>query len=178
MSHKISFIPLFLLFFSFVWGEDCKDTKNKILPDRIRQNESKVLHLGNEKIIRGKDTIEVEVIMYSKGKNYVFEKKGKNFELDSIVYSNGVYAVDETYKIDETHTLTRSIWSTTPGETRFFIYDNNRNRVQGYSIGTKKTRLYDDKGVLLPIYKEVRGDTAFYDVEYFNQKNGSIEFFD
>ena len=92
------------------------------------------------------------------------------------MYSNGVYAIDETYKIDKAHTQTRSIWSTTPRETRFFIYDNNGKRIQGYSIGTDKTRLYDSKGELLPIYKEVRGDTFFYDIDYFNQKNGLIEF--
>ena len=106
--------------------------------------------LGKEKIIRGKDTIEVEVIMYLKGETVVFEKRGKNFELDSIVYSNGVYVVDETYEMDKTHTLTRSTRSTTPRKTLFFIYDSNGKMVQGYSIGMEKKQIYDDKGALLP----------------------------
>ena len=48
--------------------------------------------------------------------------------------------------------------------------------VQGYSIGMEKTQIYDDKGVLHPIYKEVRGDTVFWDVENFNQWDGSSLF--
>jgi hypothetical protein len=175
MSYKIFFF-FYSCFFALVWGEDCKDFKIEILSDRIRQNESKVLHLEKEKIIRGKDTIEVEVTMYWKGDELVFHKKGKNFELDSTVYSNGVYFVDETYEIDEAHTLTRSTRSTTPREIRFFIYDNNGKMVQGYSIGMEKTQIYDDKGGLHPIYKEVRGDTVFWDVENFNQWDGSSLF--
>lgn len=48
--------------------------------------------------------------------------------------------------------------------------------VQGYSIGMEKTQIYDDKGGLHPIYKEVRGDTVFWDVENFNQWDGSSLF--
>lgn len=162
MSRDIMSLFLFALFSSFSWSTELRD--------------SEMQNLGKEKIIRGKDTIEVEVIMYSKGETVVFEKRGKNFELDSTVYSNGVYFVDETYEIDEAHTLTRSTRSTTPREILFFIYDNNGKMVQGYSIGMEKTQIYDDKGVLHPIYKEVRGDTVFWDVENFNQWDGSSLF--
>ena len=62
------------------------------------------------------------------------------------------------------------------GEQTFYFFDKNRKLIQRYSIGTEKTQLYDDKGVLFPIYKEVMGDTVFYNIDYFNQWDGSIKF--
>ena len=62
----MKFILFILLLLAYAWSSNPK--------------KSEIQEMGKEKIIRGKDTIEVEVIMYSKGKYFVFEKKRKKFQ--------------------------------------------------------------------------------------------------
>ena len=59
-------------------------------------------------------------------------------------------------------------------ETSFDVVDDKGNRIQWYIVGVKKEHLYDEYGKLLPLFTEVRGDTAFCDLEY--GQDGHFEF--
>ena len=91
----------------------------------------------------------------------VFRKTGKGVTIDSIVNSDGTYYVYEQHN----HVTRQRDES---GEQTIYIFDNEKNLIQLFSIGKEKKRLYDDKGALLPLYKEIRGDTVFWDLEYKN----------
>ena len=170
MFRKTIYLPLFLLIISLAWGEDCKE--EKIQHGKKTQEKSEIIDLGKEKLIYGKDTIKVKVLMQRVGQTLYFRKSGEGLTIDSTIYPDGTYRVDETYKRRSHFTRTREI----SGEQTIYVYDNNGKLIQGYTIGEDKERLYDDKKALLPTYKEIRGDTAFFDVEYFNQRDGRFEF--
>lgn len=174
MFSKMKYLFLSLLAFSLAWGEDCKD--NGAYVDS-REEGNKPIYLGKEKHIRGKDTIEVDVYMYWRDRRrheLLFEKKGKRLEIDSIVYSNGFYSINEMYQMDEKHTLHRTVLPPQLEETSFYIFDDKGNKIQWYIVGVKKEHLYDEHGKLFPLFTEVRGDTAFCDLEY--GKDGHLGF--
>ena len=148
---------LISLFFSLTWSSEPR--------------KSEIQEMGKEKIIRGKDTIEVNIRMQKTGQRLFFLKSGEGITIDSTVNPDGTYHVEEKQRFSERYRMES-------GEQTFYFFDKNRKLIQRYSIGTEKTQLYDDKGVLLPIYKEVRGDTVFYNIDYFNQWDGSIKFID
>lgn len=149
MMKKVNYLPLFLLIFSFACGDECCC----LLPG--------VVDLGKEKIVYGKDTVEVDVHMDKQKMQTVFRKCGKGVTIDSIVNSDGTYYVYEQHN----HVTRQRDES---GEQTIYIFDNEKNLIQLFSIGKEKKRLYDDKGALLPLYKEIRGDTVFWDLEYKN----------
>ena len=144
----LKFILFISLFFTLAWGDE-----SYCLP-------AGVVDLGKEKLVYGKDTIEVNVYMVEKQKmRTTFHKSGNGVTIDSVVYSNGTYYINE-----QRGHVTRHREES--GEQTFFIYNNENHLIQIFSIGKEKARLYDDKGKLLPIYKEIRGDTVFWDPEY------------
>ena len=166
MFSKMKYLFLSLFAFSLAWGEDCKD--NGAYVDSGEEG-NKPIYLGKEKHVRGNDTIEVDVYMYWRDRRrqeLLFEKKGKGLKIDSIVFSNGVYSIDEKYQMDEKHTLSRTVMPPHLEETSFYIFDDKGNTIQWYIVGVKKEYLYDEYGKLLPLFTEVRGDTAFCDLEY------------
>ena len=162
MFRKIIYLPLLLLIISLAWGEDCKE--EKVQHGKKTQEKSEIIDLGEEKLIYGKDTIKVKVLMQRVGQTLYFRKSGEGLTIDSTIYPDGTYRVDETYKRRSHFTRTREI----SGEQTIYVYDNNGKLIQIFSIGKEKKRLYDDKGALLPLYKEIRGDTVFWDLEYKN----------
>ena len=83
MMKKVNYFPLFLLIFSFACGDECCC----LLPG--------VVDLGKEKIVYGKDTVEVDVHMDKQKMQTVFRKSGKGVTIDSIVNSDGTYYVYE-----------------------------------------------------------------------------------
>ena len=97
MFSKMKYLFLSLFAFSLAWGEDCKD--NGAYVDSGEEG-NKPIYLGKEKHVRGNDTIEVEVYKFWRDRRrqeLLFEKKGKGLKIDSIVFSNGVYSIDEKY---------------------------------------------------------------------------------
>lgn len=51
-------------------------------------------------------------------------------------------------------------------KTNFLIFDNDGRKIQWFIIGIKKEELYDNTGKLLPLFKEIHGDTVFCNLEY------------
>lgn len=165
MPRKIIYHFLCLCFFVLVWGEECKDTENFYFVNS-RKNKNDLLYSCKEKLFRGNEVIELDVNVYQRGKDVVFTKKGKNIKIDSTVFSNGTIAVDEQYRIDEKHTLNRYKLPNSSGETNFLIFDNDGRKIQWFIIGIKREELYDNTGKLLPLFKEIHGDTVFCNLEY------------
>ena len=149
MMKKVNYLPLFLLIFSFACGDE-----SNCLP-------TGVINLGKERLVYGKDTVEVDVHMDKQKMLTVFRKSGNGVTIDSIVNSDGSY-----YVYEQRQHVKRQREET--GEQTIYIYDNKNKLIQIFSIGKEKKRLYDDKGALLPLYKEIRGDTVFWDLEYKN----------
>lgn len=140
---------LFFLFISLAWGDE-----SNCLP-------AGVTNLGKEKLVYGKDTIEVNVHMNKQKMQTIFRKSGNGVTIDSVVNSDGTY-----YVYEQRQQVRRQREES--GEQTIYIYDNKNKLIQIFSIGKEKKRLYDDKGALLPLYKEIRGDTVFWDLEYKN----------
>ena len=148
-SLPMKFILLISLFFTLAWGDE-----SNCLP-------TGVINLGKERLVYGKDTVEVDVHMDKQKMLTVFRKSGNGVTIDSIVNSDGSY-----YVYEQRQHVKRQREET--GEQTIYIYDNKNKLIQIFSIGKEKKRLYDDKGALLPLYKEIRGDTVFWDLEYKN----------
>ncbi len=151
----MKFSPFILLLLAYAWSTE--------------SGKSKIQEMGKEKLVYGKDTIEVNIRMQKTGQRLFFLKSGEGITIDSTVNPDGTYHVEEKQRFSERYRMES-------GEQTFYFFDKNRKLIQRYSIGTEKTQLYDDKGVLFPIYKEVMGDTVFYNIDYFNQWDGSIKF--
>ena len=140
---------LFFLFISLAWGDE-----SNCLP-------AGVTNLGKEKLVYGKDTIEVNVHMNKQKMQTIFRKSGNGVTIDSVVNSDGTY-----YVYEQRQQVRRQREES--GEQTIYIYDNKNKLIQIFSIGKQKKRLYDDKGALLPLYKEIRGDTVFWVLDYKN----------
>lgn len=140
---------LFFLFISLAWGDE-----SNCLP-------AGVTNLGKEKLVYGKDTIEVNVHMNKQKMQTIFRKSGNGVTIDSVVNSDGTY-----YVYEQRQQVRRQREES--GEQTIYIYDNKNKLIQIFSIGKEKKRLYDDKGALLPLYKEIRGDTVFWVLDYKN----------
>lgn len=74
---------LFFLFISLAWGDE-----SNCLP-------AGVTNLGKEKLVYGKDTIEVNVHMNKQKMQTIFRKSGNGVTIDSVVNSDGTYYVYE-----------------------------------------------------------------------------------
>lgn len=172
MSKKIIYLPLLLLIISLAWGEDCKE--EKVLHGKKTQEKSEIIDLGKEKLIYGKDIVEVKILMQRVGQTLYFRKSGDGLTIDSTIYPDGSYRVEEIYRDKQRGIFTRN--REISGKQTFWVFDNNKKLIQWYSIGEDKEQLYDEKNELLHIFKEVRGDTVFYDVEGYNQWDGRVQF--
>jgi len=122
----------------------------------------------------GKETIMVqgkpiELTVWVKKENYdgkTFfsyrkENEDKSIEIDSTVNLDGTYSIWETnYRTG----VTRSRRIT--GVESYVFNDESGKTIKMYFIGLPKDEMYDENGWLMPDLKEVRGDTAFVDLEY------------
>ena len=124
----------------------------------------------------GKETIMVqgkpiELTVWVKKENY----DGKTFFSYRKENEDGTFEVDSTVNLDGTY----SIWETNyiTGVTRnrritgvesYVFDDESGNTIKKYYIGLPKDEIYNENGWLMPNLKEVRGDTAFVDLEYYD----------
>lgn len=113
-------------------------------------------------IIKGKSVeLNVEKAVYQNCDNIKFvsyKKQSSDYKIviDSSVYANGSYSVDENNLITNIGRL-RMI----DGMTIFDVYDKSANLVDSYSVGWPKDYVYEKDGSLRSYIREVRGDTAF-----------------
>ncbi len=81
---------------------------------------------------------------------------------DSVVYLDGTYEIAE-----KNGSLTKFRYKS--GEEHYSQYDNEGKIIKSYIINMEdKTKLYDEKGNLLPYYESVRGDTVFLEIRFLN----------
>jgi len=124
----------------------------------------------------GKETIMVqgkpiELTVWVKKENYdgedyyIYRKENEDrtFEVDSIVNLDGTYSIwENNYRTG----VTRSRRIT--GVESFHFHDESGIGIKMYFIGLPKNEMYDENGLLMPNLKEVRGDTAFVDLDYYD----------
>ena len=93
-----------------------------------------------------------------------FEKRdvenGNEIVIDSMVYPNGDYIVEESNWI-----LNVIRHRGIDGVLQYTVFGGNKI-AQMYEVGQKKEKLYGPDGKLHPMYREVRGDTAFWNLDY------------
>lgn len=93
-----------------------------------------------------------------------FEKRdvenGSEIVIDSIVYPNGDYIVEESNWI-----LNVIRHRDIEGVLQYTIFEGDKI-AQMYEVDQKKEKLYESDGSLHPMYREVRGDTAFWNLDY------------
>ena len=100
-------------------------------------------------------------------------KDGSAVVIDSLVYPNGAYIVEESNWI-----LNVIRHRDIDGVLQYTIFEGH-DIAKMYEIGQKKENLYGPDGTLNPIYSEVRGDTAFFNLNYRAPGCGfGIEFVD
>lgn len=87
-------------------------------------------------------------------------KEGSDIVIDSVVYPNGDYIVEESNWI-----LNIIRHRDIDGVLQYTIFEG-RDIAKMYEIGQKKETLYESDGTLNPMYSEVRGDTAFRNLNY------------
>lgn len=87
-------------------------------------------------------------------------KEGSDIVIDSIVYPNGAYIVEESNWI-----LNVIRHRDIDGVLQYTIFEGH-DIANMYDIGQKKENLYGPDGKLNPMYTEVRGDTAFRNLDY------------
>ena len=80
--------------------------------------------------------------------------------IDSLVYHDGSYVVEESNWI-----LNIIRHRNIDGVLQYTIFEGDKI-AQMYEVGQKKEKLYESDGSLHPMYREVRGDTAFWNLNY------------
>ncbi len=123
--------------------------------------------IGKETIIVQGKPIELTVWVKKESYNgedyYIYRKENEDgtFEVDSTVNLDGTYSIWETnYRTG----VTRKRRIT--GVESYVFNDESGNTIKHYYIGLPKDEIYNENGWLMPDLKEVRGDTAFVDLEY------------
>ena len=119
-------------------------------------------------IVQGKP---IELTVWVKKENYdgktyfVYSKENeeKSIMIDSTVDLDGTYSVWENNYITR---ISRRRERTGSESYRFF--DESGIGIKMYFIGLPKNEMYDENGLLMPNLKEVRGDTAFVDLDYYD----------
>jgi len=121
----------------------------------------------SEKISNGEDTLLLNVEWEKRADWDVFRKiHWRPFVgIDSIVYPDGTYEVSEFGNEFTGETRTRD----RDGRVTFRQEDKDGKIIESYVIGFEKDRVYREDGTLDPFYREVRGDTAFHNVEWLNK---------
>ena len=145
-NMPLKFILFISLFFTLAWGDE-----SNCLP-------ADVVDLGKEKLVYGKDTVHVKVHMQRIGQTQYFHKSGNEVEIDSTVNPNGTYYVSE-------HRGLLMRYREESGEQTFHLFDEQHHLIQCYTIGMKKEKIYDKNGNLYPVFKEVRGNTVFCNLD-------------
>jgi len=119
-------------------------------------------------IVQGKP---IELTVWVKKENYdgktyfVYSKENEDrmIMIDSIVNLDGTYSIWETnYRTG----VTRKRRMT--GVESYVFLDQSSKVIKKYYIGLPKNEMYDENGLLMPHLKEVRGDTAFVDLDYYD----------
>ena len=87
-------------------------------------------------------------------------EKGYKIIIDSLVYHDGSYVVEESNWI-----LNIIRHRNIDGVLQYTIFEGDKI-AQMYEVGQKKEKLYEPDGSLHPMYREVRGDTAFWNLNY------------
>ena len=87
-------------------------------------------------------------------------EKGYKIIIDSLVYHDGSYVVEESNWI-----LNIIRHRNIDGVLQYTIFEGDKI-AQMYEVGQKKEKLYESDGSLHPMYGEVRGDTAFWNLNY------------
>ncbi len=87
-------------------------------------------------------------------------EEGSKIVIDSIVYPNGDYIVEESNWM-----LNIIRHRDIEGVLQYTIFEGDKI-AQMYEVGQKKEKLYESDGSLHPMYREVRGDTAFWNLNY------------
>ncbi|MBO7551809.1 MAG: hypothetical protein J6T62_09865 [Fibrobacter sp.] len=85
---------------------------------------------------------------------------GYKIIIDSLVYPDGSYIVEEM------NAILNIIRERQINGVLFYTVFEGREIVEMYYIGQKKEKLYRPDGTLDPMYSYVRGDTAFWNLEY------------
>lgn len=169
MQRMIFFI-LILFLPIFAMAEDCRETG--------KQKPSNWKFLGKEFVVVYGKIIELNVF---KNEHDVDKKSGERIKfikrnednsvfIDSTIYSDGTTSILETDDF--------------PAEGIYIDREKSRNEIDSYEIrkdekiiewydiGLKKDDLYDFNGKLSPEYREVRGDTAFRNLDYIPPYTG------
>ena len=87
-------------------------------------------------------------------------KDGSEIIIDSLVYSDGSYVVEEFNWI-----LNVIRHRDIEGVLQYTVFEG-KDIAKIYEVGQKKEKLYGPDGKLHPMYREVRGDTAFWNLDY------------
>ncbi|HPW94714.1 MAG TPA: hypothetical protein PLT31_05940 [Fibrobacteraceae bacterium] len=125
--------------------------------------------IGKETImVQGKPielTVWVKKEFYNGEAYFIYRKENeeKSIMIDSTVDLDGTYSVWENNYITR---ISRRRERTGSESYRFF--DESGKIIKKYYIGLPKNEIYDENGWLMPDLKEVRGDTAFVDLEYYD----------
>ena len=117
-------------------------------------------------IVQGKPielTVWVKKEFYNGEAYFIYRKENeeKSIMIDSTVDLDGTYSVWENNYITG---VTRKRRMT--GVESYVFLDQSSKVIKKYYIGLPKNEMYDENGLLMPNLKEVRGDTAFVDLEY------------
>ena len=97
------------------------------------------------------------------GASHRKENEEKSIMIDSTVDLDGTYSVwENNYRTG----VTRKRRIT--GVESYVFNDESGKTIKKYYIGLPKDEIYNENGWLMPDLKEVRGDTAFVDLEYYD----------
>ena len=156
------FFILILFFSTVAMAKDCVE-KGKQKPSNWKA-------LGKELVVVNGKKIELNVrknehdIDFRTGEKVVtFIKENDTVTIDSSIFSDGTSFVEESDFSTEGILIQRNKWRT--GLVVYSIMKGDEI-TEIYEIGHKKEELYDSDGKLNPEYREIRGDTAFLDLDY------------
>lgn len=169
MQRMIFFI-LIIFLPTFAIAEDCRETG--------KQKPSNWKSLGKELVVVYGKVFELNVF---KNEHDVDKESGERIEFIKRSEDNSVF-IDSTIYSDGTSSIIEI--DAFPAEGISISREKSRNEIDSYEIrkeekiiewydiGLKKEDLYDSNGKLSPEYREVRGDTAFRDLDYIPPYSG------
>lgn len=165
---------ILLLFIADVAVADCCGTTSNA-------DKNKWQNIGKEKIdINGK-IVELDVIKnenaidFRTGEkivDFIKRNKDNSINIDSMLFSDGTSYVDEADFSMENVFIHREKW-----RTGLIVYSITKNHkiVEMFDVGKTNDELYNSDGSLKSEYRAVRGDTAFFDLDYVNSMNDGVD---